>query len=149
MRSATSALPTSGKHPTVLLDTSAAIAFVQPSHEFHDRALHRLATERMGLAGHALFETYSVLTRLPPPNRLDRAQARRLVEHNFPATHHLSARAGRSALATLEDAGVAGGSVYDGLVALAAREAGVTLVTCDRRATPTYQTLAVRYEYLA
>ena len=45
-------------------------------------------------------------------------------------------------------AGLAGGAVYDGLVGAAAREHGLLLVSCDRRAEPTYRALGVSYELL-
>jgi hypothetical protein len=45
-------------------------------------------------------------------------------------------------------AGLAGGAIYDGLVGAAAREHRVLLVSCDRRAEPTYRALGVTYELL-
>ena len=54
----------------LLLDTSAAVALVVSDHAHHDTTFDALADRELGLAGHAAFETYSVLTRLPPPNRL-------------------------------------------------------------------------------
>jgi predicted nucleic acid-binding protein len=42
--------------------------------------------------------------------------------------------------------GIAGGAVYDGLVALAARAAGIALLTRDARALETYRVLAVPVE---
>jgi toxin FitB len=44
---------------------------------------------------------------------------------------------------TLTAAGIAGGAVYDGLVALAAKAAGVPLLTCDQRALHTYAALQI------
>ena len=44
--------------------------------------------------------------------------------------------------------GIAGGAVYDALVAATAREAGATLLTLDRRAVTTYQLLRVDYRLL-
>ncbi len=46
-------------------------------------------------------------------------------------------------------AGLAGGALYDGLVGAAARKHNLPLVTCDRRAEPTYRLLAVDYELLS
>jgi hypothetical protein len=40
--------------------------------------------------------------------------------------------------------GIAGGAVYDGLVALAAKEHGVALATRDARARGTYDALGVK-----
>src|SRR5664279_5002978 len=51
--------------PVALLDTSAAIALLVEDHEAHAATLEAVRGRRLGLAGHAWFETYSVLTRLP------------------------------------------------------------------------------------
>jgi uncharacterized protein with PIN domain len=53
------------ERPVALLDTSAAIALVVEDHEAHAATFAALKDRRVGLAGHAWFETYSVLTRLP------------------------------------------------------------------------------------
>ena len=46
-------------------------------------------------------------------------------------------------VSTFAGAGITGGGVYDGLVALAARDHGLPLVTRDARAVPTYRALGV------
>jgi len=48
-------------------------------------------------------------------------------------------------LSTLAQAGVFGGSVYDGLVALEAAGHDRTLLTLDRRAQDTYRRLGVAF----
>ncbi len=45
---------------------------------------------------------------------------------------------------TLGRLGIAGGAVYDAIVALTAAEHGVALATRDARAIATYQTIGVR-----
>jgi predicted nucleic acid-binding protein len=139
-------LPT--KPEAVLLDTSAALALVTPGNDLHERAQARLRGHRLGLAGHATFETYSVLTRLPGHKRLTAAGARRLIETNFPASVHLDAGDSATMLARLTAAGVSGGAIYDGLVAAAAKAAGLLLVSSDRRAVETYLALGVQFELL-
>lgn len=127
----------------ILLDTSAAIALLHdtnPAHEAVLSATHGLAR---GLAGHALFETYSVMTRMPGQARVERRLARRMIERAFPASVALPPDASLHAVATLSEAGIAGGAVYDGLVGLAAKAAGITLLSCDRRAASTYAALGV------
>jgi predicted nucleic acid-binding protein len=138
-------LPTSAD---LLLDTSAAIALVAPTNDAHAAVMARTRNATLGLAGHAAFETYSVLTRLPGALRLNAAGARSVIEANFPASVFLTPRESARALATLAAAGIAGGAVYDGLVALAAISAGIPLLSCDRRALPTYAALGVRVEVL-
>jgi predicted nucleic acid-binding protein len=44
--------------------------------------------------------------------------------------------------------GIAGGAVYDALIAATTRHAGATLLTRDQRARPVYDRLKVDYEYL-
>ena len=53
------------ERPVVLLDTSAAIALVLEDHEAHAAMVAPVRGRGLGLAGHAWFEAYSVLIRLP------------------------------------------------------------------------------------
>lgn len=127
----------------LLLDTSAAIALVHDRNPAHERLLELTHGRAIGLAGHAAIETYSVLTRMPGAARLSPARARETIARSFPVLAPLSVRSAEAAITTFADAGIAGGSVYDGLVGLAARDASVPLVTCDRRALGTYAALRV------
>lgn len=56
----------------------------------------------------------------------------------------LSGPRARTVHVTLSRLGIAGGAVYDGLVALAAMEHGVALATTDARARGTYDALGVK-----
>jgi predicted nucleic acid-binding protein len=49
----------------------------------------------------------------------------------------------------LPDHGVAGGTVYDALVAATAADAAADLVTCDRRALAVYDRYGVNARFLA
>ncbi|MBO0881427.1 MAG: type II toxin-antitoxin system VapC family toxin [Mycobacterium sp.] len=140
-------MPTSADH--VLVDTSAALAMVQRENPFHLAARARLLACRRGMSGHAAVELLSVLTRLPPPQRLSPVAALRLEATNFPESRYLSATDTQDLLRECADAGIAGGALYDGLVAAAARKHKLPLVTCDRRAEATYRVLGVTYELLA
>lgn len=42
---------------------------VVADHEFHSQVIESVRGLTLGLAGHAAFETYSVLTRMPAPTR--------------------------------------------------------------------------------
>lgn len=137
-------MPTSPEH--VLLDTSAGIAFVNPDHPSFHMARKRLLACTRGLAGHALFEFYSVMTRLPPPQRLSGSDVGAMIESAFPAGRQLAPEVAALLPGEFAQRGVLGGAVYDGLVGAAARAHDLTLVTCDRRAIPTYRALGVRYE---
>jgi predicted nucleic acid-binding protein len=132
----------------LLLDTSASVALAVSDHPHHRTTIEALAGRRLGLAGHAAFETYSVLTRLPAPARRTPATIAHLLAVTFPGTRHLGARAARALLHELPSLGIAGGSVYDALVGAAAREHDLTLVTRDTRALETYRALGVSIHLL-
>ena len=100
--------------------------------------------QELALSGHALAETYSVLTRLPGDARLAAEDAARLLDARFTAPLVLSARHAREVHVTLSRIGIAGGAVYDALVALAAREHGAPLATRDARARGTYDAVGVK-----
>jgi predicted nucleic acid-binding protein len=125
-----------------------AVALAVADHEHHEPTLEALARRRLGLAGHAAFETFSVLTRLPPPARRSPAAVARLLAATFPQSRFLGARAAASLLAELEAAGIAGGGVYDALVGAVAREHRLRLATRDRRALEVYRALDVDVELL-
>jgi predicted nucleic acid-binding protein len=129
--------------PVLLLDTSAAIALVLEDHDAHAATTATARGYRLGLAGHAWFETYSVLTRLPGDLRRSPADAERLLAHNFPASAFLSESATAALGAELARHRIAGGSVYDALVAAAATHHGRPLLTRDSRAWPTYRAMGV------
>lgn len=132
----------------VLVDTSAAVALLVADHHDHESTFAALSGRVLGLCGHAAFESFSVLTRLPGGQRLSPPVARTLLEANFPATRQLSAAAAAKLLASLARQNIAGGAVYDALVAATALEHGMTLCSRDRRAAETYQRLGVELELL-
>ena len=72
-------------------DTSVAIAALDPTHEAHPVCRKALVDLRPVLAGHAAFETYSVLTRLPIPLRLSADQAASVLAEAFPGDCWLDA----------------------------------------------------------
>ncbi len=141
-------MPISGSNSFRLLDTSAAVAFLVADHEQHNVTFAALADRELGLAGHAAFETFSVLTRLPPPARRTPRAVHRLLSANFPHSRFLSRERTAALLAALAGHGLAGGSVYDALVGAAALEHGRTLVSRDRRALDTYRELGVDAEMI-
>ena len=128
----------------LLLDTSAAVALIVEDHEAHAATLAALHGRRLGLAGHAWFETYSVLTRLPGGLRRSPADVAALLAHDFPATAFLGGEAAAALGPELARLGISGGAVYDALVGAAARQHGRSLVSGDARARPVYESLGVR-----
>lgn len=126
------------------LDTSVAIPLLVQTHEAHPAVDRWCQGREVALSGHALAETYSVLTRLPGDLRLAPADAARLLGERFVVPLHLGPETAGRLPQTLSRLGVAGGAVYDALVALAAVEHDATLATRDARAKPTYEAVGAR-----
>jgi len=129
---------------TVAVDTSVAVPLLVRSHHDHAAVVRWWGGQEIALSGHALVETYSVLTRLPGDARLAPADAARLLTARFPSPLVLSGSRARKLPGTLSRLGIAGGAVYDALVALAAKEHGAALATRDARARGTYEAVGVK-----
>ncbi len=128
----------------VAIDTSVAVPLVVRSHRKHAAVVRWWDGQDVALCGHALAETYSVLTRLPGDARLSPADAARLLTARFAAPLLLSSSQARKLPDTLSGLGIAGGAVYDALVALAAKEHQAALATRDARARGTYDAVGVQ-----
>jgi toxin FitB len=126
------------------LDTSVAVPLLVNTHQDHAAVVRWWAGREVALSGHALAETYSVLTRLPGDLRLSPIDAARLLGERFAPPLLI----GTATYARLPDVlarlRIAGGAVYDAVVALAALEHGAELATRDVRARATYETVGVR-----
>ena len=134
---------------TIAVDTSVAVPLLVRSHQHHTKVVRWWDGQEITLSGHALAETYSVLTRLPGDARLSAEDAARLLGARFATPLALSGQHARTVHVTLSRLGIAGGAVYDGLVALAAREHGMALATRDARARGTYDALGVQVVLVA
>lgn len=142
-------MPTRGSAAEVLVDTSVAVALVLADHRHHEATHAAIGSRRAGLAGHAAFETFSVLTRLPAPARRPPEVVAQLLAESFPGTRFLSSDGAAAVLVELGRAGIGGGSIYDALVGAAAREHGMKLATRDRRALVTYRALQIEVELVS
>ncbi len=137
------------RHPEiVLLDTSVAVALCSTDHVAHADVVAAIGTRTAGLAGHSWFETFSVLTRLPPPQRRSSADVLRMLHHNFPATVFLGDNEQRAFADELSEMSIAGGAIYDALVGVAARSAALSLLSRDTRASTTYAKVGVTVEFI-
>ncbi|EIV92739.1 type II toxin-antitoxin system VapC family toxin [Frankia sp. QA3] len=128
---------------TIAVDTSVAIPLLVRSHQHHADVVRWWDGQELTLSGHTLAETYSVLTRLPGNTRLSGPDAAHLLDARFTAPLALSGSPVQKVHTTLSQLGIAGGAVYDGLVALAAKEHGLALATRDARARGTYDAVGV------
>jgi predicted nucleic acid-binding protein len=129
-------------------DTSLVIAAFASWHDSHEAA-RRALDEGLRLVEHCALETYSVLTRLPPPHRVSGALVRDFLKARFSQSFlRLGAPAYRTFIVELPERGVTGGSAYDALVAATAADCNAELVTCDRRALPIYERYGVRTRFI-
>ena len=128
------------------VDTSVAVAALDSSHAAHAACRRVAQARRPSLAGHAAFETFSVLTRLSGPLSIAAPTASAAIALAFPERSWLAPRQQTKLLERMGEIGITGGMVYDALVGEAARQDGRTLLTRDARASRTYDLLGVRYE---
>ena len=124
----------------LLIDTSLAVPALVVGHEFHHVSAAFVRGRKVGLAGHALAETYAVITRLPRGLRVSPSAAWHLIDQEFPTRRHPS-QSLDALVATLAETGIGGGATYDGLVGLVAVSHHLPLATRDRRALVTYRTV--------
>jgi predicted nucleic acid-binding protein len=129
-------------------DTSVAVAAFASWHEFHERARKAL-DGGVRLIDHCALETYSVLTRLPPPHRCTGTMVRDFLRLRFDEPYlRLEARAHKEFVLELPDHAITGGAAYDALVAATAVGHSAQLITCDRRAASAYESYGVRVIFL-
>lgn len=126
------------------LDTSVAVPLLVKTHKHHDAIVSWWDRREVALSGHALAETYSVLTRLPGDLRVAPSDAARLLSERFAAPLLLGRDTALRVPEVLSRLGIAGGAVYDALVALDAAEHGAALATRDARARSTYEAVGAR-----
>lgn len=132
----------------IAVDTSLVVALFASWHEAHESARESVPSDAH-LPVHVLLESYSVLTRLPPPHRAPPDVVEPFLQARFegklltlPRDRH------RSLLTLAVERGVTGGSVYDALIAATAKHADATLLTRDRRAARTYEAIGATYRLL-
>lgn len=133
----------------IAVDSSIVIAGFASWHEHHAESVKVLA-RRLRLVAHAAIESYSVLTRLPPPHRALPGLVHDFLADRFTEPYlGLTERGYRALLATAANGLILGGRTYDALIAFTAAEHDVTLLSLDRRAVTTYETVGARTELLA
>lgn len=126
----------------IAADSSVLVPALLDSHEFH-AACHESAGLVDAAIGHALVETYAVLTRLPQPYTVPPLQAAAAVRTYATNTLVLSGDEVSNALVRFGALRAAGGASYDALIAATALRYGATLLTRDERAAATYERVGV------
>ena len=118
------------------LDTSVLVALFLEEHGFHRTTvsvLERLQRQQVQwvVSCHALLECFSVLTRIPPPHRFTPEEAHRMLRDGFGADAVIARVDGDLAWSAVEKmvtAGLAGGPVYDAVIAWSTFEAGAAVL---------------------
>jgi predicted nucleic acid-binding protein len=115
-----------------LLDTSLLVAALVEAHPRHAQSfswLHQIrqATVQGLIATHSVAETYAVLSALPVSPRITPSAAWALLEHSvlpYVSSVDLNSAAIHQVVERLSRQGLAGGIVYDALIAEAALRGG-------------------------
>jgi len=101
----------------ITADTSVIVASFASWHQHHALAVD--AFRRIDvIVAHCLLETYSVLTRLPPPHRMSAEVVAEYLQTAFGdhAVVALPANEHRKLVATCAAHGLSGGAVYDAAI---------------------------------
>lgn len=129
-------------------DTSVVIAAFASWNEKHEAAIEALGDVR-DLVAHVELETYSVLTRLPEPLRAEPGLVADYLREDFAGERLVLPEPERHGLVErLAGLSISGGAVYDASVAVTADHHGRTLLSCNLRATRTYEKLGIDVTYL-
>ncbi len=130
------------------VDSSVVIAAFASWHEHHAVARKAMAA-RPRLIAHAAVESYSVLTRLPPPHRASPDIVHAFITGRFTEPFLILSETGyQELLATVAAGQILGGPAYDALIAFTAAEHNATLMSLDQRAAAMYETVGAQVEQL-
>lgn len=125
-----------------LLDTSVIVPAVSEWHDHHEAVLTEIVRRQargqvMILAGHSLAESYSILTRLPRGRRMSPTVALMTLRRFAAQAWLVAALTADDYLALIErcaERGIAGGRIYDAIIATTAIGAGASvLLTFNER----------------
>jgi predicted nucleic acid-binding protein len=129
----------------VVGDTSVIVAAISSWHPSHLQAAERMKGIASAIS-HILAEAYSSVTRMPAFQRRSHVEVIQYFFEQF--TSEVSIPPYLPSLNELVERGITGGAIYDGLIAMAARNAGLKLLTLDQRAARTYEAVGDEYELL-
>ncbi|SNS55921.1 Predicted nucleic acid-binding protein, contains PIN domain [Geodermatophilus saharensis] len=131
----------------IAVDTSVLVAAFASWHESHAAARDALQGARV--VAHSVVETYSVLTRLPPPHRVVPGLAAEFLRQVTTAPPlALPAEEVARLPHLLAGQGISGGAAYDALIAVTALQHGADLVSLDARAAATYRAVGAAHRLL-
>jgi predicted nucleic acid-binding protein len=114
---------------TVFLDTSALVLVFLADHPHHAASMNlfvRCDLQTASCASHSLAEVYATLTRIPAPHRATPDQAVKCLQ-DIASSFRLISLEGSAYLSLIQNAAankIAGGMIYDALIAACALHAG-------------------------
>jgi hypothetical protein len=127
------------------VDSSVVIAAFATWHK-HLAIARKAMTRRPRLIAHAAGESYSVLTRLPPPHRAHPSIANAFIADRSTEPFLIRSETGyQELLATIAAGQILGGPAYDTLMAFTAAGHQATLLSLDQRATAAYQAVVQQH----
>ena len=132
----------------ITADASVLVPALLANHEHHD-ACHESAGLVDTAIGHALVETYAVLTRLPQPYTVPPVQASAALRSYSSDVLVLPGDEVADAIDRFVIARASGGASYDALIAVTAKHHGATLLTRDERAAEVYERLGTDVRWVA
>jgi predicted nucleic acid-binding protein len=132
----------------IAADASVLVPALLAAHEFHD-ACHESAGLIDAAVGHALVETYAVLTRLPQPYTVPPVQASAALRSYSDEVLTIPGPELADALDRFVIARASGGATYDALIAVTAAHHGASLLTRDERAAEVYERLGTDVMWVA
>lgn len=117
----------------ILFDTSVMIAAMVEPHPAHKRALPWLQRAKKKefeffVSSHSMAEVYAVLTTLPVTPKIGTHTAYRLISEDIESSARiisLSSTDYASTVRRMAELGLAGGCIYDALIARTAEKSGV------------------------
>lgn len=126
----------------IAVDTSVLVAGFATWHERHEDALRVIAGET-AIPVPATLETYSTLTRFPRPFRAIGADVVAFLDQFSTWLPAPGPDLHRDLLLSLVERGIEGAAVHDALIGLTTLQHGLTLLSADLRARPTYDAVGV------
>jgi predicted nucleic acid-binding protein len=133
----------------IVPDSSVLIAALAPWHASHLCARDALVKGDVRLIAHVAFETTSALSRMPEGHRISPTLVLDALNRGFRQPWlSLNAADLRRALSRAVETGVRGGALHDALIAATAAKHHADLVSADRRACATYETMGVQARFI-
>lgn len=133
----------------ITVDTSVTVPAFSAWHDAHAVASSAVSDVRR-LPAHVIMETVATMSRLPGGLASSPRDVLAALRKDYPEPPLvLGAEQCWAPIEAVVGHRLRGGQVYDAVVATAAKVAGATLLSLDRRAEPTYRAVGVDYELLA